>query len=77
MAKSNLPIFVATDDLIQDLHDLGYTKNIELEDFLDLFEEDPDYIFFVVPALEAHDELAYMTPRLQSILNKYLDRPWQ
>ena len=66
--KSNLPIYVATDGLLQDLHDLGYKKSIELADLLDLYDDEIDIVEDIVPGLPVFDELSYVTPNVAKIL---------
>lgn len=37
---NDLPIYVATDEFLAELRELGYTDSIELDDLMDLLEED-------------------------------------
>ena len=34
-----LPVYVVDDELLIDIKDLGYKSTIELEDFIELYEE--------------------------------------
>jgi hypothetical protein len=40
MDENNLPIYVATEEFWQELHELGYETSIELDDLLDLYDGD-------------------------------------
>ena len=52
MSKNeNLPIYVATDEFLAELCELGYPCNIELEDLKDFLEEDPAYIEQIRPTV--------------------------
>jgi hypothetical protein len=71
--NKNLPVYVASDELLQDLHDLGYSKSIELEDLIDFLEEDESYILDIYVGITTYDELAFMSPVASKVMHKLLD----
>ena len=64
----NLPIYVATDEFLFELRELGYEASIELDDLIDFLDEDPSYIEQMRPAIMMLDEVNYLSPGLQSWL---------
>jgi hypothetical protein len=58
----NLPIYVATDEFLFELRELGYEASIELDDLIDFLEEDPSYIEQMRPAIILFDEMNYLSP---------------
>ena len=68
MSESNLPVYVATDEFLAELRELGYEASIELDDLIDFLDEDPSYIEQMRPAMMMFDEMNYLSPGLQSWL---------
>ena len=68
--NENLPIYVATDEFLADLRELGYEASIELDDLIDFLDEDPPYIEQMRPALTFTDEIAFLGTGLASLLYK-------
>ena len=67
MSESDeLPIYVATDEFLNELRELGYPSNIELEDLIDFLEEDPSYIEQMRPTVMMIDEVNFLSPGLIS-----------
>lgn len=64
--NENLPIYVATDEFLADLRELGYEASIELDDLIDFLDEDPSYIEQMRPALMFTDEVSFLSPGLMS-----------
>jgi hypothetical protein len=62
MSESNLPIYVATDEFLAELRELGYEASIELDDLIDFLDEDPSYIEQMQPALIMFDEMNFLNP---------------
>ena len=62
----NLPIYVATDEFLAELRELGYEASIELDDLIDFLDEDPSYIEQMRPAIMMFDEMNFLSPGLQS-----------
>ena len=62
----NLPIYVATDECLFELRELGYEASIELDDLIDFLDEDPSYIEQMRPAIIMFDEMNFLSPGLQS-----------
>jgi hypothetical protein len=62
----NLPIYVATDEFLFELRELGYEASIELDDLIDFLDEDPSYIEQMRPAIMMFDEMNFLSPGLQS-----------
>ena len=74
MSENNLPVYVATDEFLAELRELGYYDNIELDDLIDFLEEDPSYIEQVRPTVMVLDEIAFLSPGLANFLyNRTLD----
>ena len=74
MSESNLPVYVATDEFLDELRELGYYDNIELDDLIDFLEEDPSYIEQVRPTVMMLDEIAFLSKGLAKFLyNRTLD----
>ena len=65
--KSNLPAYVASDEMLQELHDLGYDASIELEDLLDLYDE-IDIVDNMVPGIITYDELSFMSKAASKVV---------
>jgi hypothetical protein len=69
MSKNdNPPIYIATDEFLAELRELGYEASIELDDLIDFLDEDPSYIEQMRPAMMMFDEMNYLSPGLQSWL---------
>lgn len=66
MSESNLPVYVATDEFLAELRELGYADFIELDDLIDFLDEDPSYIEQMRPTVMMIDEMNYLSPGLQS-----------
>lgn len=66
----NLPVYVATDEFLAELRELGYEASIELDDLIDFLDEDPSYIEQMHPAIMMTDELAFLSTGLASLLHK-------
>jgi len=74
MSENNLPVYVATDEFLVELRELGYHDNIELDDLIDFLDEDPSYIEQMRPTLTFTDEIAFLSPGLANFLyNRTLD----
>jgi hypothetical protein len=73
MSESNLPVYVATDEFLAELRELGYSKSIELEDLIDFLDEDPSYIEQMQPTILCSDEMSFVSPVLAKWL--YNRRP--
>jgi hypothetical protein len=61
MSESNLPVYVATDEFLFELRELGYEASIELDDLIDFLDEDPSYIEQMRPAIMMLDEMNYLS----------------
>jgi hypothetical protein len=61
MSESNLPVYVATDEFLFELRELGYEASIELDDLIDFLDEDPSYIEQMRPAIMMFDEMNYLS----------------
>lgn len=74
MAKNkNLPVFVGSNELIQDLNDLGY-RSIEIDDLLDLLEDEEDiyehiYLYFTL----LYDEINFLPPHVSKMMYEMMD----
>ena len=66
--NENLPVYVATDEFLDELRELGYPSNIELEDLIEFLEEDPSYIEQMRPTIMMIDEVNFLSPNLASWL---------
>jgi hypothetical protein len=64
--SENLPIYVATDEFLNELRELGYPSNIELDDLIDFLDEDPSYIEQMRPTVMMIDEVNFLSPGLIS-----------
>ena len=74
MSENNLPIYVATDEFLAELRELGYKASIELDDLIDFLDEDPSYIEQMHPAIIMTDEIAFLGTGLANFLyNRTLD----
>ena len=73
--NKNLPVYVASDELLQDLHDLGYRKSIELEDLIDFIDEDESYILDIQVGIVTYDELSFMSSTASKALQALDARP--
>jgi len=63
MSKSDdAPIYVATDEFLAEIRELGYADFIELDDLLDFLEEDPSYIEQMRPTVLCIDEMNFLSP---------------
>ena len=70
MSETNLPVYVATDEFLAELRELGYHDNIELDDLIDFLDEDPAYIEQMRPTVMMVDEIGLLSPGLASFLYK-------
>lgn len=66
--NNNLPIYIATDEFLAEIRELGYDDFIELDDLIDFLDEDPSYIEQMRPTVMMIDEVNYLSPGLQSWL---------
>jgi hypothetical protein len=74
MSESNLPVYVATDEFLFELRELGYEASIELDDLIDFLDEDPSYIEQIRPTVMMLDEIAFLGKGLAKFLyNRTLD----
>jgi hypothetical protein len=70
MSESNdAPVYVATDKFLEELRELGYPSNIELEDLIEFLEEDPSYIEQMQPTIWVMDEISFLSPGLAKWLH--------
>ena len=68
MIEDFLHVYVATDEFLAEVRELGYKDSIELEDLIDLLEEDPAYIEHLVPTLLVFDEISFLSPTLAEFI---------
>jgi len=68
LENDDTPIYVATDEFLIELRELGYEASIELDDLIDFLEEDPSYIEQMRPAIMMLDEMNFLSPGLASWL---------
>lgn len=61
MSEDNLPVYVATDEFLAEIRELGYADFIELDDLLDFLEEDPSYIEQMRPTVLCIDEMNFLS----------------
>lgn len=61
MSEGNLPVYVATDEFLAELRELGYEASIELDDLIDFLDEDPSYIEQMRPAIMMLDEMNFLS----------------
>ena len=54
-------MYVATDEFLAELRELGYEASIELDDLIDFLDEDPSYIEQMRPAIMMLDEMNYLS----------------
>ena len=74
MTENNTPVYVATDEFLTELRELGYHDNIELDDLIDFLDEDPSYIEHIRPTVMMLDEIAFLGKGLAKFLyNRTLD----
>ena len=74
MSESNLPVYVATDEFLDELRELGYATNIELDDLIDFLDEDPSYVEQMRPTIMMTDEMSFLSKGLAKFLyNRTLD----
>lgn len=74
MSETNTPVYWATDKFLDELRELGYHDNIELDDLIDFLDEDPSYIEQIHPTVMVIDEISYLSPALANLLyNRTLD----
>ena len=62
----NTPVYVATDEFLAEIRELGYDDFIELDDLIDFLDEDPSYIEQMRLTILVFDELNYVSPALAS-----------
>lgn len=63
------PIYVATDEFLAELRELGYSSIITLDDLIDFLAEDPSYIEQVQPTFLCIDEVSFLSPGLAKWLH--------
>lgn len=74
MSEDNTPVYVATDKFLDELRELGYHDNIELDDLIDFLDEDPSYIEQIRPTVMMIDEMAFLSKGLAKFLyNRTID----
>lgn len=73
MSEDNLPVYVATDEFLAELRELGYKASIELDDLIDFLDEDPSYIEQMRPTILMLDEMNFLSPAVAEWL--YNRRP--
>ena len=74
MSDNNLPVYVATDEFLAEIRELGYADFIELDDLIDFLDEDPSYIEQIRPTVMMLDEIAFLSKGLAKFLyNRTLD----
>ena len=61
MSEDNLPVYVATDEFLFELRELGYEASIELDDLIDFLDEDPSYIEQMRLAVMMLDEVNFLS----------------
>jgi hypothetical protein len=54
-------VYVATDEFLAELRELGYEASIELDDLIDFLDEDPSYIEQMRPAIMMLDEMNFLS----------------
>jgi hypothetical protein len=64
----NQPVYVATDEFLAELRELGYSSIITLDELIDFLAEDPSYIEQMEPTFICMDEVNFMSPGLASWL---------
>jgi hypothetical protein len=63
MAESeNLPAYIASNEFLAELRELGHDDFIELDDLIDFLDEDPAYILELHPTIIMIDEMNYLSP---------------
>jgi hypothetical protein len=63
MSKNNdIPMYIATDEFLAEIRELGYDDFIELDDLIDFLDEDPAYILEFRPTILMIDEMNYVSP---------------
>ena len=67
--NDELPIYVATDEFLAEIRELGYQTNIELDDLIDFLDEDPSYIEQMQPTVWMFDEISFLSPGLAKWLH--------
>ena len=70
---NNLPVYVATDEFLAEIRELGYDDFIELDDLIDFLDEDPSYIEQMHPTILMIDEMNYVSPALADFMYHTLD----
>jgi hypothetical protein len=66
--NNNLPIYIASDEFLAEIRELGYDDFIELDDLIDFLDEDPSYIEQMRATVLMIDEVNYLSPGLISWL---------
>ena len=70
LENDDTPIYVATDEFLIELRELGYEASIELDDLIDFLEEDPSYIEQMRPTVMCIDEISFLSPGLAKWLHR-------
>lgn len=74
MSETNTPVYWATDKFLDELRELGYHDNIELDDLIDFLDEDPSYIEQIHPTVMMIDEIGFLSKGLAKFLyNRTMD----
>jgi hypothetical protein len=71
--NENLPVYVATDEFLAELRELGYDASIELDDLIDFLDEDPSYILEFRPTILMIDEWNWLSPKAAKVMYEVLD----
>ena len=69
MSEANKPVYVATDEFLAEIRELGYDDFIELDDLIDFLDEDPSYIEQMRPTILCIDEISFLSPGLAEWLH--------
>lgn len=64
MSENDKPVYVATDEFLAEIRELGYEDFIELDDLIDFLDEDPSYIEQMRPTILMIDEMNFLSRTL-------------
>lgn len=64
MSENNKPVYVATDEFLNEIRELGYDDFIQLDDLIDFLDEDPSYIEQMRPTILMIDEMNFLSRTL-------------
>ena len=74
MSKNNdIPAYIATDEFLAEIRELGYDDFIELDDLIDILDEDPAYILEFRPTILMIDEWNWLSPKAAKVMYEVLD----